>query len=1056
MTVENAWNPLIVALVATIALGLQVVAGFVNCDFVKVTADDNEVLAITETSAQEVANQTSMGLLCDGNFYDLEDDDMRTYSKLFYYGATGLGGLCVLCAWAISTCFTPTTCAWRVVPILSSLSALSSLPTFLILETHPCEDFPEQSCSLSWDSYYLMAAVVFYVVVTALTQFLDPPEWVSQLHHWRVPKVRTMETNPWSSEDDDDEDGSQDPILTPRLSASKRQWSWWGGGGGSEKTSRRKEARLEREASRAPVSYPLPTRDIEQGDSLVEEEVVSTQESEQAPEQTAQWTSFAPSTNTFRDNKPSNAFTEDTNQNFTETSEPAWRTTTSRTTTSRDASMPPASLAPPSIAEPDRSVESTSFRAPATPPIAHYQIEQLPVSPLTHQTQDSAPASPKIERTEVQEPILRNSRVSTPSRSIGRENEVANSQLNETELTTPVKRLNWAVEESILDCENGEESILDNSMDRSSDGPPFIPSTEDSKRMAEMGDMIYADLLKEDEEKISKAKETGPREYNIDELVNRTVSDSSMDASILGSEDVQAIALEGTPIYASLLLGQEDKIKRQFKNREQHTEGESPAKQQPIRVSLSSEAYSLQQMPTDEDLETPNKNQGQPNKTGKSNWKVNTPLLRNSSGYDKLDDVLTSDDELEAPPMTEVSFDPNEIQEVSLDKDELHVAKNSSEKVLLEEWNKMFDAHGPIPVKMQEADEGANDEDRKDEEELLRLISSEDFSDETPNQEEEEKNEERGEDSSNSPSSSPDKPPLSGGKTTLRPKRRARRSRSRASGSVGSAPSLLDVTIEEETPSDLEDFNKEEEPTRTPLASYAAGSSSGSRNVPTSLKMSGMHSYRSVENSGEDDLDRITAGVQEVLKRSRSRSIGGGLRSTGKAHTVRSLSPSTNRASTWRTEREDRAGIHNPAVVVSDEDDPGTAAKDLRQSRIQRLQSAESAIARARMRRDKFFGDMKPPYGAYVKRLENDESKTDYKTYTTPSTPSKQGSDPPATVSPASPGDDGSNTTTPDDVGEVGSFLLGALNLELNDLDVSLAALSRPDGSEYGPDEHSI
>ena len=62
----------------------------------------------------------------------------------------------------------------------------------------------------------------------------------------------------------------------------------------------------------------------------------------------------------------------------------------------------------------------------------------------------------------------------------------------------------------------------------------------------------------------------------------------------------------------------------------------------------------------------------------------------------------------------------------------------------------------------------------------------------------------------------------------------------------------------------------------------------------------------------------------------------------------------------------------------------------------------------------------------------------------------------PAIVSPVNAGDDGSNTTTPDDIGEVGSFLLTSLNLELNDFDVSLAALSRPDGSEYGPDEHSI
>ena len=145
----------------------------------------------------------------------------------------------------------------------------------------------------------------------------------------------------------------------------------------------------------------------------------------------------------------------------------------------------------------------------------------------------------------------------------------------------------------------------------------------------------------------------------------------------------------------------------------------------------------------------------------------------------------------------------------------------------------------------------------------------------------------------------------------------------------------------------------------------------------------------------------------------------------------------------------------------SEEDDPGTNAKDLRQSRIQRLQQRTTlqqlstpeitALVRAKVRRDRYFGDFKSRYDSPVKKTEASPMRQDPPAHT-----SGFSNDSPVPVSPAGAGDDGSNTTTPDDVGEVGSFLIGALNLELHDLDASLAALSRPDDSEIGPDERSI
>ena len=1119
MGVKNAWNPLLVAIVATIATAFQIIAGFVDCDFIRVEARDNEVLAIIETSEQTITNETNVGLLCDGDFYDLEDDKMRMYSQVFYYVSTGFGCLGMLGAWAISTCLTPTLLAWRIIPVLSSISAMASLPVFLILETYPCDDFEEQSCSLSYDSYYWIAAAALQIVVTALTQFLDPPEWVSQLHHWRLPKVRSMETNQWSSEED--EEGSQDPILTPRLQPPKSMSDWWEGR--RRRSSERKEQRVEREAPRQNYSYALPTQDMEQADSLVEEEVV-TQESTEQQENAESWIHFVPSDNSFREKEPIRLV--DGRGHRTQSAPTrlvATATRSSRENQQSSASLAPPSLAPSLLEEPERLLYKIQplrpIDPPMTPPIPHYRSEQnVTISPLTHQT-ESAPGSPSIERTNVQDPILRHSRASTPSRNDQDRIEAANAFLNETtQMSTPVRHLAWSREESVLDgiC-NGDESILDKKA-----GIPFIPTAEESKRIATLGYSVYADLDRQDSSTASKstdpplydidelvdrsvanssnhpqynidelvdrsvANSSNPPQYNIDELVDRSVADSSNpqqkadtsigSISLLGSEDVRAIALEGTPIYASLLMEQGTQVKRQSFHQGREDNKPASTRKETTKKSLSTGAYMVHQ-PASKEEKRAKQQSDDMNKGGKANWNLTT-LRRSNSGYDKLDDISLSDEEGE-PPMTEVSFDPNEIQEASLDKDERTPTKHQSEQVLLDEWNKMFDAHGPIPVKMKEApEEDEDEEDRKDEAELLRLISSEDFSDESPKETGGEGGKEARSDSASSSSSSPDKPPRSGGKTSLRPKRKARRSRSRASGSVGSSPSLLDVTIEEETPSDLEEFNNEEKknPKRTTLASYAAESGNKSRIVPSSLNMTGMHSYHTVEHHGSDELEAITAGVQEALRRARGRSASTDVQ--GKVYSVRSLSPSTTRVSTWRAERENRASIHDPVVVSSssDEDDQGVDANNLRQSRIQRLQqrihqqtsispqnrttlqqlstTEITALVRAKVRRDKYFGDYKSRYDSPSKTSDESLSQQsqDPPAHLVTS-PSKKS---PAPVSPGFAGDDGSNTTTPDDVGEVGSFLLGALNLELHDLDASLAALSRPDDSEIGPDERSI
>jgi hypothetical protein len=1137
MGVENAWNPFLVALVATMASGLQALAGgFVRpgaCEFVEITARENEVLAILETSRQEVATNTSIGLLCEGDFYnDLDEDDMYRYSRSFFLASLALGGLGFVYAWAIATCFTPTLRAWRFIAFFASASALVSLPTFLILEAYPCSDdyASEQVCKLSGDSYFLMASIGFHILTTALMQFLDPPAWTSQLHHWRLPKGRTLDT--YSGGEDDDDNNSQDPILTPRLAPRQR---WWGQLRGDSKKSNRD---VSEQSNNQVYSYALPLKggDLERGDSLVEEEVVSLRDSSPEDEPASKtWTSFPPQSSAFREKK---TFTNEIDEeqqladvDFEDTSRapPAIEAVRSKSFDSRSVSdendevplihQHESSDSQPVFAnEPMRRNLNTrvqsapvmqskrSTEAYAIEPLRRPQSErpvvetvrtksseevsvsmgvsqinrtsedQEPVSPLTHLTMDFSPSSPSIERTTIREPILKYSAVVTPD----------SRNVNDTDLTTPVKRLDLSGTESVLDHLQGEDSILDT--------PPGIPSMDKSRKMAQ--EEAYADQ--------NDGTKSSTMGYNIDDMIDaQDATDALMQDSLLGSEDMKLIALEGTPIYASLLLEEErqswdeandagkivasnsefdsvlPKRKKKFTNA-------TKAKESNLQPFIPNEAalqalanYNAQQIlrsdqPSDDRIQR-SYERGKA-KRGVARW--------GKSGYAKMDDDPFGDDESaqESPPMTEVSFDPNEVQEVSLDKDESHFAGTKSEKMLLEDWNKMFDAQGPVPVKMKE---DVEDEDR---EVLLQTLSPTHYSDDDPK---------RGDGDSigdsSSGGSSPRKTSSKTGKTTLRPRRRSRHSRSRAGGSVGSSTSLLSHTIAEETASDIEDFNKEQNP--LPLAGYAA--QSDQRNVVNSLIMSGMHTYANVEHYRSDDENAKNAAKEYELKRKRSRSLD--TRAKSRNSNLRSLSPIAARVSHWRYERENRVGIHGAAVVSSSEsegdDETGRKAtmNDLRLSRIQRLQQnatpviTANAAARTRMRRANLptqpsassarqsFGARRVTAAAPVTQPPKEPTEAETVAVVEPTEegsaasiadstvasmpmPVKKSVDPPAwgASGGGGTGDDGSNTTTPDDVGEVGSFMMSLFDVELNDLDASLAALSRPDGSEYGPDELSI
>lgn len=161
-----------------------------------VEATRGEILQILETSEQRASLSASIGLFCEGDFYDLEDDVMWGLSRIFLFVALGIAGIAVIIAWSISTFALPTRRKWKLISVASALSAVVQVPVFLVFEAEPCKDYPmQQKCELSTGCYLLMGSIICSVFVTILTVCLDPPEWVGDLDTWRIPKGRTADTS---------------------------------------------------------------------------------------------------------------------------------------------------------------------------------------------------------------------------------------------------------------------------------------------------------------------------------------------------------------------------------------------------------------------------------------------------------------------------------------------------------------------------------------------------------------------------------------------------------------------------------------------------------------------------------------------------------------------------------------------------------------------------------------------------------------------------------------------------------------------------------------------
>jgi hypothetical protein len=179
------------ACLSSAGLILAVLAGL-NCSFLAITAEPDRNLMNPDGVELASIDVVQAGVLCDeSEFYD-PDDKMWDLSQLFFYISTALGAATTMLAWAISTCLPPTVLNWRVLSLLASITAVIEVPIFLIFEIDSCNmDTTRQKCSLDLGSYFLIASVAMWVLMTLWTHYLDPPRWSDEINAWVTSKRAT-------------------------------------------------------------------------------------------------------------------------------------------------------------------------------------------------------------------------------------------------------------------------------------------------------------------------------------------------------------------------------------------------------------------------------------------------------------------------------------------------------------------------------------------------------------------------------------------------------------------------------------------------------------------------------------------------------------------------------------------------------------------------------------------------------------------------------------------------------------------------------------------------
>jgi hypothetical protein len=178
---------IVTACFSTVALALSTLSG-ISCSFVEIAAKPG-MLLLSVDDFQMTVQSANIGILCENGFYQRDGDQMWELSRIFFIVSVVLGSISTSLSWAVSTFLAPTLANWKLLSLISSLTAVLQVPTFLVLEAEPCSNFlGRQECILAMGSYFMMASTVFWVAVVFLTQCMDPPMWAIELSAWRVQK----------------------------------------------------------------------------------------------------------------------------------------------------------------------------------------------------------------------------------------------------------------------------------------------------------------------------------------------------------------------------------------------------------------------------------------------------------------------------------------------------------------------------------------------------------------------------------------------------------------------------------------------------------------------------------------------------------------------------------------------------------------------------------------------------------------------------------------------------------------------------------------------------
>jgi hypothetical protein len=208
----NARFPAIGMVCITTGALIMAIWGGTNCEFLEINAQPGTFLLQVDGVEME-QDQAHVGVYCKNEIFDSNDDQLWQLSRVFFIISTIIGVIATALAWAFATYFPPTNKGWRLLSICSAFAAVFAVPVFLLFEAKPCTEFKfQQDCVFSTGSFIQIISVIAWTIGVAVTQCLDPPAWDEE--SWKIGDE--IDINPTESIQGDEEQGQGEIYVAPR------------------------------------------------------------------------------------------------------------------------------------------------------------------------------------------------------------------------------------------------------------------------------------------------------------------------------------------------------------------------------------------------------------------------------------------------------------------------------------------------------------------------------------------------------------------------------------------------------------------------------------------------------------------------------------------------------------------------------------------------------------------------------------------------------------------------------------------------------------------------